>query len=114
MIEHLSAALAFVAALEISPEHGKSLVNLGRVLLDADRAAEALVRLEKACEGLPRVVEILLRHGLEPDEPFLMEPGFENFSPVERGQLLETGLISRTTNPRTLGPSDSTSSGLIP
>lgn len=51
------AEMALVAALEISPEHGKSLVNLGRVLLDAGRPADALVRLEQACELVPESVD---------------------------------------------------------
>lgn len=46
-------------------------------------------RLIAANRGLPPVVEIRVRHGVRPeDEPFAMEPGFENFQPIFRGQVV--------------------------
>lgn len=36
----------------------------------------------------PRVVEIRYRHGVEPDDGFVMEPGFRNLQPVESGRLM--------------------------
>ena len=42
-----------VAALGIRPDHGKSLVNLGRVLLDAERPKDALAFLEQAVATNP-------------------------------------------------------------
>lgn len=59
--------------------------------------------LERAGGGR-RVVEVLHRHAIGPEDGFQMEPGFRNFQPVQRGQVLardrtgeitarETGLI---------------------
>lgn len=44
--------------------------------------------LAEAGASLPRIVEIRHRHGLQPDEPFEMEPGFANFDSVRAGQRL--------------------------
>jgi hypothetical protein len=44
-------------------------------------------RLERASGG-SRIVEIRHRHATQLDDCFEMEPGFENFQPVRRGQLL--------------------------
>jgi hypothetical protein len=60
--------------------------------------------LLKLASGGRRVVEVRYRHAIEPEDDFKMEPGFRNFQPVRRGQLLardrmgeikasETGLI---------------------
>jgi len=46
------------------------------------------VRLAAAAAGIPPVVEIRYRHGLEPGERFEMEGRFTNFEPIEQGQLL--------------------------
>lgn len=79
-IEHHEAALwlALVAAGMLEREHVPD-IELHET------------RLEQVSGNLPMVVEILLRHGLEPDEHFVMQPGFENFSPVTKGQLLASG-----------------------
>ncbi len=45
-------------------------------------------RLDAAREGLPRVMEIRHRHGTREGDGFHMEPGFRNFMPIRRGQLL--------------------------
>lgn len=44
---------AFVTALEIKPDHAKSLVNYGRVLLEMDRPADARVQIELALAADP-------------------------------------------------------------
>ena len=60
--------------------------------------------LLKRVSGGRRVVEVRHRHAIAPEDGFEMEPGFENFQPVRRGQVLardrmgeitarETGLI---------------------
>lgn len=45
-------------------------------------------QLERAVEGLPGVVEVCHRHVVKRGDAFEMEPGFANFQPVERGQVL--------------------------
>lgn len=58
----------------------------------------------KRASGGRRVVEVRHRHAIVPEDRFQMEPGFRNFQPVRRGQVLardrsgeiracETGLI---------------------
>jgi predicted deacylase len=60
--------------------------------------------LLKRAGGGRRVVEVRHRHAIVPEDGFQMEPGFRNFQPVRRGQVLardrtgeitarETGLI---------------------
>ena len=60
--------------------------------------------LLKRASGGRRVVEVRHRHAILPEDDFQMEPGFKNFEPVRRGQVLardrngtitarETGLI---------------------
>lgn len=60
--------------------------------------------LLKRAGGGRRVVEVRHRHAIVPEDEFRMEPGFRNFQPVRRGQVLakdrngdirarETGLI---------------------
>lgn len=60
--------------------------------------------LLKRAGGGRRVVEVRHRHAILPEDGFQMEPGFRNFQPVQRGQVLardrtgeitarETGLI---------------------
>ncbi len=72
---------------------------------DAAPHAEALrAQLARRAAEAPRIVEIRYRHAIHADDHFVMEPGFNNFQRVERGQLLahdrrgeiratETGLI---------------------
>ncbi|MBU8870367.1 MAG: tetratricopeptide repeat protein [Gemmatimonadales bacterium] len=48
---------AFIAALEIKPDHLKALVNYGRILLEMDRADEARIQLEAALEIDPLSVD---------------------------------------------------------
>ncbi len=48
---------------------------------------EAVLHLLKNKTG-QKTFEILYRHGLENDDVFEMQPGFENFQPVKKGDLL--------------------------
>jgi Flp pilus assembly protein TadD len=52
--DHGYAEESFEKALVLAPGHVKSLLNLGRVLLDTDRPDEALARIEEALEIDPR------------------------------------------------------------
>lgn len=64
--------------------------------------AEHRGRLIAANRGLPPVVEIRVRHGVRPDEePFTMEPGFENFQPIIKGQMVARDRNGPILAPRT-------------
>jgi Flp pilus assembly protein TadD len=52
--DHESAEDAFGRALELDPNHVKSRLNLGRVLLDTSRPEEALTRIEEALAKDPQ------------------------------------------------------------
>jgi hypothetical protein len=45
-------------------------------------------RLDRAAAGLPRAVEIVYRHAITPTDQFRMDPGYENFQAIERGQRI--------------------------
>ena len=57
-------------------------------------------RLKGASRGVPHVVEIIHRHGLAPDDEFKMRPGFCNFHPVRKGELLATDKNGEIRSPR--------------
>jgi succinylglutamate desuccinylase len=50
--------------------------------------ASATALLEARRGVLPRVIEVLERHAIRPDDEFEMAPGFANLAPVQRGVLL--------------------------
>jgi tetratricopeptide (TPR) repeat protein len=54
----VKAEKAFDTALSIDPNHFKSLVNLGRVLIDQNRVDDALVKLTHAGELDPRSADV--------------------------------------------------------
>lgn len=52
--------------------------------------------LADARSGLPKVLEILHRHALRPADGFRMHPGYENFTPVQKDEIVaedRAGLI---------------------
>jgi succinylglutamate desuccinylase len=75
-------------------EHHESAVWLALVaagLLEREQIPDYdfhRARLHGAGAGLPPVVEVLYRHGLERDEEFRMLPGLANFQSVEKNRLL--------------------------
>jgi succinylglutamate desuccinylase len=52
------------------------------------RAARLRAVLQARSRGYPPVLEVRCRHAITPADQFVMEPGFVNFQPVKRGQLL--------------------------
>ena len=38
--------------------------------------------------GKPRIIEIRYRHAISPEDEFSMNPGYENFQPIKRGEIL--------------------------
>jgi len=73
-------------------------------LPDAD---ECRSRLERGAGAVPRVLEVRRRHAISPEDGFRMEPGYGNFHPVTKGQLLardEHGLVLAPESGRLLLP----------
>ncbi len=75
-----------------------TLVGLGMLKRsEVPRYDEFYQRLRHASSGLPDTVEVRHRHPIQRGESFRMEPGFENFQPVEEGRLLAwSGLAGGT------------------
>ncbi|MFW6088163.1 MAG: hypothetical protein ACODAB_00330, partial [Gemmatimonadota bacterium] len=44
--------------------------------------------IAEATHGLPGVFEVVYRRAVEPDDAFLMNPGFANFTPVRAGEIV--------------------------
>ena len=44
--------------------------------------------LQEYAQGLPEVCELIYRHHIEPEDRFVMRPGFHNFQEVHAGQVL--------------------------
>ncbi len=65
-----------------------TLAAAGAVPKDDPFVAECRDRLRAATHGLPEVVEIRHRHHVDPEDAFVMLPGFENFDAVSKGDLL--------------------------
>lgn len=66
-----------------------ALVSLGAVeLADVPEHDGLRRRLREAAVGIPSLFEVRYRHALRSGDEFRMEPGFENFQPVETGELV--------------------------
>ncbi len=66
-----------------------TLVSAGLMqAIDVPDHAGHVARLARVGQDLPRVVEILHRHGISPEDDFRMHPGYVNFQPVAEGELL--------------------------
>ncbi len=50
----------------------------------------ARAKLEGDARGIPRVLEIVDRHAITPEDRFAMKPGYKNFDPVRAGEVLAT------------------------
>lgn len=61
----------------------------------AELAREMRARLAQAASDMPRVVEVRLRHHVEPGTWFEMRPGFTNFDPVQRGEWIASDRAGR-------------------
>jgi hypothetical protein len=60
-----------------------------RLLLDnPPELARSAALLHQLRAGLPRVVEVMSRRAVTPEDSFVMEPGFRNIDHAHKGQLL--------------------------
>lgn len=55
---------------------------------DVPHASALHEKLAQQTKTVPPILEICYRHAVQPEDQFVMEPGFENFQRIERGQLL--------------------------
>jgi succinylglutamate desuccinylase len=76
-VENHEAAiwLTMIEAGCLAPEYAPDLLALRQKLMRASR-------------GLPPVLELRYRHGIQEADEFVMEPGYANFQPVEKAQAL--------------------------
>ncbi|HSW28676.1 MAG TPA: succinylglutamate desuccinylase/aspartoacylase family protein [Longimicrobiales bacterium] len=58
-------------------------------------AAEARTLLSRDAGHLPRAMELIYRHAIEPGDGFVMDPGYRTFQPVHRGQEVATDVRGR-------------------
>ncbi len=56
-------------------------------------------RLDDACKGLPRAVEIVYRHMIRPHDEFVMDPGWVSFQPLRRGERVASDREGEVTSP---------------
>lgn len=89
--------VAFEAGQHVAPETEEKHVAAIALALaasgllaveDVPDHADHVRRLRKAARGNPRVVEIVYRHAITPEDQFEMEPGFTSFQRLEAGQVL--------------------------
>ncbi len=54
----------------------------------AEEIARSAALLKEPSGNVPALLEVRYRHALENDDDFKMQPGYRNFQPVERGEIL--------------------------
>ena len=57
--------------------------------------AQARKLLARDAGHLPRATELVYRHHIEPEDGFVMDPGYRTFQPVRRGQDIATDVRGR-------------------
>lgn len=78
------------------------LAAIGMVAPERVPDAGALrARLQQAAQAAPPVVEIRYRHVVQPQDSFKMQPGFESFQAVRKGQVLGVAASGQVVAPET-------------
>ena len=65
-----------------------ALARAGLIDGAASEVAKSAALLDRRRAGLPRIVEVISRRSVTPDDQFRMEPGFRNIDHARKGQLL--------------------------
>ncbi len=65
-----------------------ALRRAGLVPEDRDDSRPYETILRETSRGVPPVIEVRYRHAIEPQDGFEMLPGFDNFVPIEKGQVV--------------------------
>ena len=75
-----------------SVKHHESAIWIALATAGVFEAGETTERahatLRQAAKDVPRIVEIVSRHAIQPEDRFEMKRGFRNFATVERGEVL--------------------------
>jgi succinylglutamate desuccinylase len=65
-----------------------ALARAGLLLGEPPEVSRSAALLHGMRQGLPRVVEVVSRRSISPEDEFVMEPGFRNIDYARNGQLL--------------------------
>jgi succinylglutamate desuccinylase len=65
-----------------------ALAHAGLLLGTPPEVPRSAARLNELRQGLPRLVEVISRRSIAPEDAFVMEPGFRNIDHARKGQLL--------------------------
>jgi succinylglutamate desuccinylase len=102
--EENTYCIVFEAGQHYDPESvhrtASAIVNCMRTIgavhsRDVDHRHDGL--LIRLSSGLPRVTRLIYRYHIAPDEQFIMNPGFKNFQPVEKEEIVaknQFGLVA--------------------
>lgn len=55
--------------------------------------------LRDYAQGLPKLTQLIYRHAISAQDEFVMHPGFENFTPIQQGDLLAHDRNGQVTSP---------------
>jgi succinylglutamate desuccinylase len=100
LLEHLNNLGAVTLGFEGGQHFAESTVDTHEALICAALYNSGILRsddgegIEKwnsvlaKATGRPRIIEVRYRHAIVPADDFRMEPGYKNFDPVRRSQLL--------------------------
>ena len=69
-------------------------------MIRGDKTRPSTRILDHSASGLPRALEIRVRHDVKPDDGFRMHPGFRGFELVKAGQLLAVDKSGEIRAPR--------------
>ena len=67
---------------------------------ECPEAVEARRRLAEECAHLPTVVEVRYRHAISEDDWFRMDPGYENFQAIAKGEVVGVDRWGPVESPR--------------
>ncbi len=65
-----------------------ALRRVGMITADASDIAAHTETLVESSRGVPPVIEVRYRHAVTEEDEFEMVPGFDNFVPVDKGQVV--------------------------
>ncbi len=100
MLEYVNNLGAVTMGFEAGQHDAQTSIDHHEAVIWIALVAAGLLRTEDAPEferfratlerasGGARIVEVRQRHAIAPNDEFVMEPGFENFQPVQRGQIV--------------------------